>query len=138
MESRQNEYQIFEPTYLIPHIKELGNASETWYESYKLIEAAGIVAVKYLIPLIRSDNYLLRGRAIELLRKIGDETALEPLRKAAGVSEKEFRAIISAPDRFAAVDIDGISIPVEKLLAEYRQKAKDAFEAVNTRVNNAY
>ena len=123
-----------EPADLARHLEELGKASNKCWDSYAVIEAAGAIAIPYLLPLINSDNYLLRGRSIDLLGKVGDARVVEPLKRAAAISEKEFRAMISAPDRAATVKMDGLDIPVHDMLTEYRRWAKNALEAVSVRI----
>jgi tetratricopeptide (TPR) repeat protein len=120
------------PADISPCIQELGKASANWYDAYKAIEAAGESAIKYLLPLIHSENYRLRGRALDLLAKIGNAETLEPLRRAAVISERDFRAIIEVPCGTTA-NVDGVDLQVRDMLDEYRRWADKAYKAVRMR-----
>jgi len=122
------------PADLTRHLEELGKASDKCWDSYAAIEAAGAIAIPYLLPLINSDNYLLRGRSIDLLGRVGDSRAVEPLKRAAVISEKEFRSMIFAPDRATTIKVQGLDIPVHDILTEYRSLAVNALEVVNARI----
>jgi hypothetical protein len=124
----------FESTDLARHVEELGKTDVPCWGSYSAIEAAGACAVPHLLPLISADDYFLRARSIDLLGKVGDARALDPLKKAAVISEREFRTMISASPEASTVKMDGLDIPVQDMLAEYRRWAKDAYEAVSARL----
>src|SRR5687768_11293510 len=59
------------------NLEELGKAKyPDWFIAYEALEKIGSPAVPALIRAIESDNSLLRGRALDLLGKIKDKSAI--------------------------------------------------------------
>jgi tetratricopeptide (TPR) repeat protein len=114
------------------YMEELGQASDKWFIAYDALERMGTPAVDGLIQAIQSDNQLLRGRAMDLLGKIRDQRAIEPLTRASKISEQEFRRLAGISGASKAFDMGGmqVSVPLTDLLKEYRKNAEEALKKI--------
>lgn len=114
------------------YVDELGKASSTWYVAYDALARIGAPAVGALIEAMESDNRLLWGRAMDLLGKIGDPRAIEPLTKASKISWEDFRKIARTSGTSLTVYYGSTPVQVQlsDLWEEYRQNAKGALKRI--------
>lgn len=120
------------------YIKELGQASTTWPVAYDALKRIGAPATDALVKAIESDNSLLRGRAMDLLGKIGDQRAIEPLTKASKISEEEFRRITGIKGATQTFMMGSVKIEVSltDMLKEHRENAKTALKEIKKRTRS--
>ena len=114
-------------------IEELGESEEDWLDSYYDLEEMGSEAVEKLIENIKSSNRLLNCRVMDLLGKIGDKRAVEPLKKAAKITEANYKKIIEVSGSSISENMAGIEfeVSVEGLWKDYRKIARNALESIN-------
>jgi HEAT repeat protein len=115
------------------YINELGQASERWQIAHDALSRIGNPAVDALISAMENENDLLRSRAVDLLGKIKDQRALIPLKRAANISEKDFRKFETTPGKVKTFVMGGttLEVSVSDLLKEYRKDAKEAIRRIN-------
>lgn len=115
------------------NLEELGKAKyPDWFVAYEILEKIGSPAVPTLIQAIESDNSRLRGRALDLLGKIGDKGAIDALQNAANVSQSDFKKLAKISGDCQVTDMGGIrvEVPVADLWEEYRKNAQQALENI--------
>jgi len=119
------------------YLAELGQASDRWYIAYEAITRLGTPAIGPLIQAIESENDLLRSRAIDLLGKIGDKSAIPALEKASKLGEQDFRRITGLSGKSRIVNMGGtqIEVSVSGLLDDYHRYAKEALKQIKKRPN---
>jgi tetratricopeptide (TPR) repeat protein len=119
------------------YIDQIGQASQDWDIAYDALKRMGAPAVDALVAEIESHNELLRARAVDLLAAIGDKRALEPLEKAATISEREFCRLLGFPNSVKTITKDHLgmklTLSVAQLLDSYRKRCKDAIQAIRQR-----
>jgi len=110
---------------VLSYMQYLGQVSQDWLVAAKALEKIGAPAVDALIQAIESDNPLLRGRAMNVLSKMGDERAIKALTKASNITKEDFRRVGTKP-----ISVPGmvIEFTLEEGLEDYRKVAKDALE----------
>jgi len=114
------------------YIEELGGPCNRLPAVYEQLARIGKPAVEALIIAIRSDNSILRNRAMELLGEIADPRAVEPLSEASKITEGEFRAITGIQGPSTTVDLSGMKVEVRfsNLLSAYRKNAEKALDKI--------
>ena len=114
------------------YMEELGRASDKWFIAYDALARIGSPAVDSLIENLVSENDLLRNRSIDLLAKIGDNRAIEPLKKASKIKEQDFRSITKITGKGRTVDMGGMSIEISlvDMLKEYRNLTNNAVKQI--------
>jgi len=114
------------------YMEELGKASDKWFVAYDALARIGQPAIEQLIENLKSENDLLRNRSIDLLAKIGDRRAIEPLKEASKISEHDFRNITKLTGKSRAINMGGmnIEVSVSDMLKEYRRLAHNAMKKI--------
>ena len=114
------------------YMEELGKASDKWFIAYDALARIGSPAVDSLIENLVNENDLLRNRSIDLLAKIGDKRAIEPLKRASKINEQDFRSITKITGKGRTVNIGGMSIEISlvDMLKEYRNLANNAVKQI--------
>jgi len=120
------------------YIKQLGQASTTWPVAHDALKRIGAPATGALTKAIESDNSLLRARSMDLLGKIGDQRAIEPLTKASKITEEEFRRItgITGATQTIMMGSTKIEVPLTDMLKEHREYAKTALKEIKKRTRS--
>ena len=120
------------------NLQELGHAKyPEWFIAYEALERIGSPAVASLLQAIENENGLLRGRALDLLGRIGDEQAIVSLEKAASMSEDEFRRIANIPGSSQVTQMGDmrIEVPLSDLWEEHRENARKALDGIRGRLS---
>ena len=114
-------------------IEDLGEAEEDWLDTYEVLREMGPQIVEKLIEKIENSNRLLHCRVMDLLGKIGDQRAIEPLKKAAKITEDDYKIIIGVSGPSITENMAGIEfeVSVEGLWKDYRKIARNALESIN-------
>lgn len=118
------------------YLEELGQASGRWHVAYEAITRLGTPAIAPLVQALESENDLLRSRAIDLLGKMGDKSAIPALEKASKLGEQDFRRITGLSGKSRLVNMGGtqIDVPVSGLLDDYHRYAKETLKQIKKRV----
>jgi tetratricopeptide (TPR) repeat protein len=118
------------------YLEELGQASGRWHVAYEAITRLGTPAIAPLVQALESENDLLRSRAIDLLGKMGDKSAIPALEKASKLGEQDFRRITGLSGKSRIVNMGGtqIEVPVSGLLDDYHRYAKETLKQIKKRV----
>lgn len=118
------------------YLEELGQASGRWHVAYEAITRLGTPAIAPLVQALESENDLLRSRAIDLLAKMGDKSAIPALEKASKLGEQDFRRITGLSGKSRIVNMGGtqIEVPVSGLLDDYHRYAKETLKQIKKRV----
>lgn len=114
------------------YIEELGGPCNRLRAVYEKLREIGSPAVDALISAIHTKNFILTNRVFDLLGKMGNPRTIEPLSRAATISEKEYRAMTGDRGPTRTVTISGMTteLKVTDLLDEYRQNAKEALDKI--------
>jgi len=118
---------------------ELGLADQDWMIAYEGLEQIGARAVVPLTLTLRSNNDLLRARAIDLLGRIGDARATEALEQAAWISLDAYKRLSGIAGDIKVTHMAGmrLEIPASELWEEYRDGAKKALDSIQARIGPA-
>lgn len=126
------------PQEISAKLTQLGQAKyPDWFTAYESLERLGSAAVIPLLRALEGDNDLLRGRALDLLGKIGDERALAALQQAANISRTDFARIAKISGDTRRFDADGrrFEVPLTELWDEYRDNARKACDSIQQRLS---
>jgi hypothetical protein len=107
-----------------------------WLEAYQALERIGSQAVPSLLDAVQSDTHLLRMRALNLLGKIGDERAIDVLKRASEIEQENFKRLCTVSgSRVVLKDGTVLDVPFHERWQEYREDAHKALDLVQQRVD---
>ena len=114
------------------YMEELGGPCNRLRAVYEKLIDIGEPAVDVLVSAMCTGNSVLSNRVFELLGKMANSRAVEPLSVASQISEKEFRTMTGDKGPTRTVNLSGrhVEVKVLGLLEEYRRNAKKALEAI--------